>query len=187
MGNSTIIWQFCCVVDIISSHITKFFQIWLTVAGYDELCVGFYISQLEMGKYFECLSNNISIVKLILIFSLKGVLFPCSSNTLTRIRCNQWRETKKNYFSNLFRTWEPSTYSLFSHIPSTGCLGQTPLSPLLNVYLKFCCHKSHCIPDGILTYTLMVLLSIKLCRKHRSTHNIKFMKMDQFTFVQKMP
>ena len=86
MGNSTIIWQFCCVVDIISSHITKFFQIWLTVAGYDELCVGFYISQLEMGKYFECLSNNISIVKLILIFSLKGVLFPCSSNTLTRIR-----------------------------------------------------------------------------------------------------
>ena len=144
-------------------------------------------SQLEMEKYFECLSNNISIVKLILIFSLKGVLFPCSSNTLTRIRCNQWKETKKNYFSNLFRTQEPSTYSLFSHIPSTGCLGQTPLSPLLNVYLKFFCHKSHCIPDGILTYTLMVLLSIKLCRKHRSTHNIKFMKMDQFTFVQKCP
>ena len=59
-------------------------------------------SQLEMEKYFECLSNNISIVKLILIFSLKGVLFPCLSNTLTRIRYK--KETKKNYFSNLFRT-----------------------------------------------------------------------------------
>ena len=144
-------------------------------------------SQLETEKYFECLNNNISIVKLILIFSLKGVLFPCSGNTPTRIRCNQWKETKKNCFCNLSRTYEPSTYSLFPHLPSTGCLGQTPPLPLLNVYLKFCCHKSHCIPEGILTYTWMVLLSIKLCHEHRSTHNIKFMKMDQFAFVQKCP
>ena len=144
-------------------------------------------SQLETEKYFECLNNNISIVKLILIFSLKGVLFPCSGNTPTRIRCNQWKETKKNCFCNLSRTYEPSTHSLFPHLPSTGCLGQTPPLPLLNVCLKFCCHKSHCIPEGILTYTWMVLLSIKLCHEHRSTHNIKFMKMDQFAFVQKCP
>ena len=140
-----------------------------------------------MEKYFECLNNNISIVKLILIFSLKRVLFPCSSNTLTRIRCNQWKETKKNYFCNLSRTQEPSTYSLFPTYRQLGVWVRPPLSPILNVYLKFCCHKSHCIPEGILTYTLMVLLSIKLCHEHRSTHNIKFMKMDQFTFVQKCP
>ena len=39
------------MTDVISSHIAKFFQIWLTIAGYDELCVGF--SQSEMEKYFE--------------------------------------------------------------------------------------------------------------------------------------
>ena len=37
--------------DIISSHIAKFLQIWSTIAGYYELCVGF--SQSEMEKYFE--------------------------------------------------------------------------------------------------------------------------------------
>ena len=37
----SIIWQFCCMIDVISSHITEFFQIWSTVAGYDELNVGF--------------------------------------------------------------------------------------------------------------------------------------------------
>ena len=25
--NRSIIWQFCCMIDVISSHITKFFQI----------------------------------------------------------------------------------------------------------------------------------------------------------------
>ena len=77
---------------------------------------------------------------------------------------------------------------MFTFSPHTvnWVFGSDP-PPLLNVYLKFCCHKSHYIPEGILTYTLMVLLSIKLCHEHRSTHNIKFMKMDQFTFVQKCP
>ena len=32
---SSIIWQFCCTIDVISSHIAKFFHIWLTVAGYE--------------------------------------------------------------------------------------------------------------------------------------------------------
>ena len=39
--NRSIIWPFCCTIDVISSHIAKFFQIWSRVAGYDELCVGF--------------------------------------------------------------------------------------------------------------------------------------------------
>ena len=39
--NHSIIWPVCCMSDIISGHIAKFFQIWLTVAGYDELCMGF--------------------------------------------------------------------------------------------------------------------------------------------------
>ena len=39
--NGSIIWQFCCIIDVISSHIAKVFQIWSTIAGYDELCVGF--------------------------------------------------------------------------------------------------------------------------------------------------
>ena len=39
--NSSIIWQFCCMVDIISSHITKFFQIWSTVVGNVESCMAF--------------------------------------------------------------------------------------------------------------------------------------------------
>ena len=39
--NRSIIWQFCCTIEVISSHIAKFFQIWSTVAGYDELCVEF--------------------------------------------------------------------------------------------------------------------------------------------------
>ena len=29
------------MTDVISSHIAKFFQIWSTVASYDELCLGF--------------------------------------------------------------------------------------------------------------------------------------------------
>ena len=37
----SLIWQFCHTIDIIRLHIAKFFQIWLTVAGYDELCVRF--------------------------------------------------------------------------------------------------------------------------------------------------
>ena len=41
----------CYTTDIISSHIAKFLQIWSTIAGYYELCVGF--SQPEMEKYFE--------------------------------------------------------------------------------------------------------------------------------------
>ena len=32
---SSIIWQFCCTIDVISSHIAKFFHIWSTVAGYE--------------------------------------------------------------------------------------------------------------------------------------------------------
>ena len=39
--NRSIIWQFCCTIDVISSYIAKFFQIWSTIAGYDELCEGF--------------------------------------------------------------------------------------------------------------------------------------------------
>ena len=39
--NLSIIWQFCCTIDVINSRIAKFFQIWSTVASYDELCVGF--------------------------------------------------------------------------------------------------------------------------------------------------
>ena len=39
--NGSIIWQFCCMVDIISSHITTFFQIWSTVVGNDESCMAF--------------------------------------------------------------------------------------------------------------------------------------------------
>ena len=32
---SSIIWQFCCTIDVISLHIAKFFHIWSTVAGYE--------------------------------------------------------------------------------------------------------------------------------------------------------
>ena len=39
--NRSIIWQFCCTIDVISSHIAKFFPICSTIAGYDELCEGF--------------------------------------------------------------------------------------------------------------------------------------------------
>ena len=31
----SIIWQFCCTIDVISLHIAKFFHIWSTVAGYE--------------------------------------------------------------------------------------------------------------------------------------------------------
>ena len=39
--NRSIIWQFCCTIDVISSHIAKFFPICSTIAGYDELCKRF--------------------------------------------------------------------------------------------------------------------------------------------------
>ena len=32
---SSIVWQFCWTIDVISSHIAKFFHIWSTVAGYE--------------------------------------------------------------------------------------------------------------------------------------------------------
>ena len=43
LADRSIIWQFCCTIDVISSHIAKFFQIWSTVASYDELCLGFQL------------------------------------------------------------------------------------------------------------------------------------------------
>ena len=43
VADRSIIWQFCCTIDVISSHIAKFFQIWSTVASYDELCLGFQL------------------------------------------------------------------------------------------------------------------------------------------------
>ena len=49
--NCSLIWQFCCTTDVISSHIAKFFQIWSRVAGCNELCVAF--SQSETEKYFQ--------------------------------------------------------------------------------------------------------------------------------------
>ena len=39
--NCKVFWQLCCGIDVIFSHIAKFFQIWSTVAGYDELSMGF--------------------------------------------------------------------------------------------------------------------------------------------------
>ena len=38
--NCLVTWQFCYTIDVISSHI--FFQIWSTVAGYNEFRVGFW-------------------------------------------------------------------------------------------------------------------------------------------------
>ena len=54
--NGSIICQFCCTkctssVQYHRFNIAKFFQIWSTMAGYDELSVGF--SQSETAKYFE--------------------------------------------------------------------------------------------------------------------------------------
>ena len=31
--NCSLIWQFCCTTDVISSHIAKFFQIWWHLAN----------------------------------------------------------------------------------------------------------------------------------------------------------
>ena len=62
----------------------------------------------------------------------------------------------------------PSTYSLFPRLTSTGRLGQPPTprpSPLLNVHLKFCCPKNHCIPVRILTCTFYVKMSPIYCFK----------------------
>ena len=39
--NSSMIWRFCCTIEVISSHVAKFFQIWSTVTAYDELYVEF--------------------------------------------------------------------------------------------------------------------------------------------------
>ena len=47
--NGSIIGQFCCMIDIISSHITKFFQIWSTVVGNDESCMAFSGANLGGG------------------------------------------------------------------------------------------------------------------------------------------
>ena len=58
MVNCSIIWQFCCTIDFISSHIAKFFQIWPTVTGYDEY-YALDFSESEMAKYFEWIISNI--------------------------------------------------------------------------------------------------------------------------------
>ena len=39
--NCSIIQQFCCTADVIFHTLQKFFQIWSTIAGDYELCVGF--------------------------------------------------------------------------------------------------------------------------------------------------
>ena len=49
--NRSLIWQFCCTTDAISSHFAKFFQIWSRAAGCDELCTA--VSQSETEKYFQ--------------------------------------------------------------------------------------------------------------------------------------
>ena len=49
--NRSLIWQFCCTTDAISSHFEKFFQIWSRAAGCDELCTA--VSQSETEKYFQ--------------------------------------------------------------------------------------------------------------------------------------
>ena len=49
---------------------------------------------------------------------------------------------------------------LFPRLTSTRRLGQTPFPPLLNVHLKFCCPKSHCIPGGILTCTYVKMSTV---------------------------
>ena len=35
LANCSIISPFCCTIDVIRSHMEKFFQIWSTVASYD--------------------------------------------------------------------------------------------------------------------------------------------------------
>ena len=64
VADRSIIWQFCCTIDVISSHIAKFFQIWSTVASYDELCLRFQlIRNIEIfrinnnGHTFSCQSR----------------------------------------------------------------------------------------------------------------------------------
>ena len=43
LANCSIISPICSTIDVISSHIAKFFQISSTVASYDELCVEFQL------------------------------------------------------------------------------------------------------------------------------------------------
>ena len=65
--NSSMIWRFCCTIEVISSHIAKFFQIWSTVAGYDELCVEFNQKRRnivnEQYFYFPALGSSSTLSK----------------------------------------------------------------------------------------------------------------------------
>ena len=59
LANRSIIWQFCCTIDVISSYIAKFFQIWSKVSSYDELCVGFQlIRNVEIYMYHQLRIKN---------------------------------------------------------------------------------------------------------------------------------
>ena len=63
-----------CIFDVISSWNTKFFQIWLSVTGYAELCVCCAFSQSEFGEIFWMNNNNFFCL-------LGGCLFEVGANS----------------------------------------------------------------------------------------------------------
>ena len=87
--NCLITWQLCYTIDVISSHI--FFQIWSTVAGYDEFRVGFW--PIRDGEIFwmnnsilyyidtSVLLENIPLVKFIKTTSGTRVVYFPQSHT----------------------------------------------------------------------------------------------------------
>ena len=84
--NRSIIWQFCCTIEVISSHIAKFFQIWSTVAGYDELDVEFY--PIRNGEIL-CMNNIPIFLRSVLVARFQSTwscsifpIFPPVLNTM---------------------------------------------------------------------------------------------------------
>ena len=53
---SVLYWGLLCTVDVTVPDIANFFQIWSTLAGYEEITVGFEpITNVEMNNYWMML------------------------------------------------------------------------------------------------------------------------------------